>query len=48
MDDLSEIEHRIDGAAELDGTAVTELLAKIHPRLQRALQRVARPAHVSA
>ena len=44
MDDLREIEDRIDAAAELDGAAVTELLAKVHPRLQRALERVARPA----
>lgn len=44
MDDLREIEDRIDSAAELDGAAVTELLAKVHPRLQRALERVARPA----
>jgi methylated-DNA-[protein]-cysteine S-methyltransferase len=44
MDDLREIEDRVDAAAELDGGAVTELLAKVHPRLQRALERVARPA----
>jgi methylated-DNA-[protein]-cysteine S-methyltransferase len=44
MDDLREIEERIDDAAELDAAAVTDLLAKVHPRLRRALERVARPA----
>ena len=44
MDDLREIDERIEAAAELDGAAVTDLLAKVHPRLQRALERVARPA----
>src|ERR1700728_4695391 len=44
MDDLREIEERIDAAAEFDGAAVNELLSTIRPRLDRALERIARPA----
>ncbi|HTT74918.1 MAG TPA: methylated-DNA--[protein]-cysteine S-methyltransferase [Candidatus Binataceae bacterium] len=44
MDDLNEIEERLDNAAEVDPAAVAHLLARVHPRLQRALERIARPA----
>jgi methylated-DNA-[protein]-cysteine S-methyltransferase len=44
MDDLREIEERIDGVAQVEGAAVADLLATIHPRLERALERIARPA----
>ncbi|HEX4209016.1 MAG TPA: methylated-DNA--[protein]-cysteine S-methyltransferase [Candidatus Binataceae bacterium] len=45
MDDLREIEEYIeDAAATVDGAAVTELLATVHSRLHRALDRIARPA----
>jgi methylated-DNA-[protein]-cysteine S-methyltransferase len=44
MDDLREIEERVDRASELDAAGVDDLLARVHPRLDRALERIARPA----
>lgn len=43
MDDLREIEERIDQAADLDDAAISALLTSVRPRLERALKRIARP-----
>ena len=44
MDDLREIEEHIDRVSEIDSATVNGLLASVHPRLDRALKRIARPA----
>jgi O-6-methylguanine DNA methyltransferase len=43
MDDLREIEESVDVAADVDGTPINEFLAKARPRLNRSLERIARP-----
>jgi O-6-methylguanine DNA methyltransferase len=43
MDDLREIEARVDTLAEAEMAPVDEFLTKVGPRLKRSLKRIARP-----
>jgi len=43
MDDLREIEERVDLAVDVEGAAINDFLTQARARLDRSLQRIARP-----